>query len=1100
MNHDKVQHNAQAATCTEKGWSAYETCTRCDYTTYVELPALTHDKVQHNAQAATCTEIGWEAYETCTHCSYTTYVEIPALNHDKVQHNAQAATCTEIGWNAYETCTRCDYTTYVEIPALNHDKVQHNAQAATCTEKGWNAYETCTRCDYTTYVEIPATGHTYSQQNTDEKYLHAEATTESPALYYYSCLCGAKGEETFPYGEAIYVPTESVTLHVEEGILNVGESGELLAEILPANASNKTLTWTTSAPNVATVENGIVTAHSEGIATITATTADGKTASCILHVIIPVESVTLNKTEAEIYIGEPFVLTATVYPENATDKTLVWTSSNENVAAVNENGAITARQTGTAIITATAWNGKSATCTLTVKAGEIEFTLTDDSSFYVVTGYKGYDKNVEIPILYDGLRVIRIAEKAFRGNTYIETMTLPNSVQTIDAYAFYECINLKSVNVPESVKELNEYTFANCSNLETVTLNYKITKISNNAFENCISLKEIVFLTNGTINLEIIDDYAFANCTSLQNFNSMALLPNLTTIGERAFSKCTGLEYVSLPSSLLTISEYAFEYCTGLKLLQIGNPNDEDVSPQATIGKHAFTHCTALEYADLTSIVEIIDDNAFDYCTALKSISLSDTLKKIGNMAFRHAESLVDIQFPSTLVAIGNATFQYCISLQEVILPENITKIGNSAFSYCEGLTDLSIFGDITQWGNSAFYECKKLTSVYIASSSSYDHAEFYEDNYVFYNAGVNGDGITLTIGKTALIPECLFQPVERLENFPKITKIIVEDGATTVKAFKTYNTLPYLTQITLPDTITDITYGIFNVSPWWIAQEKGAVYIDNIFYGYKCDCDYCSPSEIVVENFVDSDCVNEGSYDNVVYCSVCKDELSRETVVVPAKGHTPLDAVVENYVDSDCVNEGSYDSVVYCAVCEDELSRETVVIPVKGHDYIYHEAQAETCLEIGWNEYNTCSRCDYTEYVEIPALGHKVWGTSLAETTAQNYTTTNATNYPFSVSGNQITSTNKANNSSATYTITAQRAFTLELQYKVSSESNYDYLTIKHNSTQKAKVSGTSTTTFTTLTISMQSGDKVTITYSKDSSQSSGSDSAWVKIITPAS
>ena len=101
---------------------------------------ITHDKVQHQAQAATCTEKGWNAYETCSRCDYTTYVEIPALTHDKVQHNAQAATCTEKGWNAYETCSRCDYTTYVEIPALTHDKVQHQAQAATCTEKGWNAY------------------------------------------------------------------------------------------------------------------------------------------------------------------------------------------------------------------------------------------------------------------------------------------------------------------------------------------------------------------------------------------------------------------------------------------------------------------------------------------------------------------------------------------------------------------------------------------------------------------------------------------------------------------------------------------------------------------------------------------------------------------------------------------------------------------------------------------------------------------------------------------------------------------------------------------------------------------------------------------------
>ena len=159
-NHDLVQHAAKAPTCTEKGWNAYDTCSRCDYTTtYQELPALNHDLEQHAAKAPTCTEIGWDAYDTCSRCDYTTYVELPA-QHDLRHHAAKAPTCTEKGWNAYDTCSRCDYTTtYQELPALNHDLVQHAAKAPTCTEKGWNAYEACSRCDHTTYVEQPALNH-----------------------------------------------------------------------------------------------------------------------------------------------------------------------------------------------------------------------------------------------------------------------------------------------------------------------------------------------------------------------------------------------------------------------------------------------------------------------------------------------------------------------------------------------------------------------------------------------------------------------------------------------------------------------------------------------------------------------------------------------------------------------------------------------------------------------------------------------------------------------------------------------------------------------------------------------------------------------------
>ena len=166
-NHDLEQHAAKAPTCTEIGWDAYETCSRCDYTTRKELPALNHALEQHEAQAPTCTEIGWDAYETCSRCDYTTRKELPALNHDLEQHAAKAPTCTEIGWDAYETCSRCDYTTYTELPALNHDLVQHAAKAPTCTEKGWNAYETCSRCDYTTYAELPILGHDYQAVTVD---------------------------------------------------------------------------------------------------------------------------------------------------------------------------------------------------------------------------------------------------------------------------------------------------------------------------------------------------------------------------------------------------------------------------------------------------------------------------------------------------------------------------------------------------------------------------------------------------------------------------------------------------------------------------------------------------------------------------------------------------------------------------------------------------------------------------------------------------------------------------------------------------------------------------------------------------------------------
>ena len=87
------------------------------YPLETETPEVVHTVVSHEAKAPTCTEVGWYAYETCTGCDHTTYVEIPATGHSEAHHDAKAPTCTEIGWEAYVTCENCDYTTYAEISA-----------------------------------------------------------------------------------------------------------------------------------------------------------------------------------------------------------------------------------------------------------------------------------------------------------------------------------------------------------------------------------------------------------------------------------------------------------------------------------------------------------------------------------------------------------------------------------------------------------------------------------------------------------------------------------------------------------------------------------------------------------------------------------------------------------------------------------------------------------------------------------------------------------------------------------------------------------------------------------------------------------------------
>ena len=162
-----------------------------------------------------------------------------------------------------------------------------------------------------------------------------------------------------------YHTVTGVTLNKVNTTLNVGSSETLTATVIPDNASDKSVTWTTSNAAVATVADGTVTAVTPGTATITVTASNGSTATCEVTVIQPTTGVTLNKVNTTLAVGSTETLTATVYPPNATDKSLTWTTSNAAVATVAD-GVVTAVATGTATITVTTAYSSTATCEVTV--------------------------------------------------------------------------------------------------------------------------------------------------------------------------------------------------------------------------------------------------------------------------------------------------------------------------------------------------------------------------------------------------------------------------------------------------------------------------------------------------------------------------------------------------------------------------------------------------------------------------------------------------------------------------------------------------------------------------------------------------------------
>ena len=163
------------------------------------------------------------------------------------------------------------------------------------------------------------------------------------------------------------VATTGISLNQTSLALNIGGSSTLTATVNPSNATNKTVTWTTSNASVATVSGGKVTAVGPGTATITATTSGGQKATCTVTVRVPVTGISISRSTLALTVGATSTLTATVAPSNASDKSYSWSSSNSAVATVNSSGLVTAKANGTATITATTTDGgKKASCAVTV--------------------------------------------------------------------------------------------------------------------------------------------------------------------------------------------------------------------------------------------------------------------------------------------------------------------------------------------------------------------------------------------------------------------------------------------------------------------------------------------------------------------------------------------------------------------------------------------------------------------------------------------------------------------------------------------------------------------------------------------------------------
>ncbi|MBP5334500.1 MAG: leucine-rich repeat protein [Bacteroidales bacterium] len=394
--------------------------------------------------------------------------------------------------------------------------------------------------------------------------------------------------------------------------MEVGQQLTLTATVLPENATNKNITWSSSDNSIAEINDGTVTAIEAGNATITVTTEDGeKTASCSITVVYRVTGISLDMTEAELEVGENLELTATVLPENASDKSIFWSSSNEEIARV-QNGIVTPVDEGSAVITATTSDGGlTASCNLTIK--DVPIIFEDE---YVLA-------RISQLVLYDdGMMTKAEAAKI----TYLEpryfgefqglVTSFPEfqyyiSINWISSPSFAGCENLRRIVLPESVHIIGDKAFFGCSNLEEINFSDQIVNIRSFAFAGCHSLKQCFIPQNATHLLEGM----YWECSSIQEIN---IPETVVSIGNQCFYGCSSIKEIIIPDSVTNLEGRAFWGCSSATTIRISS-NVESLQYGTFMG-------TAARIITIPEGVQVAQQHVFSSSPQLEELTIPSTM------------------------------------------------------------------------------------------------------------------------------------------------------------------------------------------------------------------------------------------------------------------------------------------------------------------------------------------------------------------------------------------------------------------------------------------------------------------------------------------